>query len=214
MNYAINREEMTGALTEGRASPSSSIIPASSQFFDISEAHGFTYDPERARQLIKEAGYDGSLITISTNKNYAIMYETGVMVQAYLQDVGLNAEVEVLDFASQLPKYFSGEYDLMTFNYAITLDSALTVDRFTGVRAADASKVWNNAEARQLVTQLVATPVSERRSLYEKLHSLYMADPGLLIWASGEVTTAYRDRVKNYGAWAGEQPRFWGVSLE
>ncbi|MBB6014711.1 peptide/nickel transport system substrate-binding protein [Aquamicrobium lusatiense] len=214
MNYAINREEMTGALTEGRASPSSSIIPASSQFFDISEAHGFTYDPERARQLIKEAGYDGSLITISTNKNYAIMYETGVMVQAYLQDVGLNAEVEVLDFASQLPKYFSGEYDLMTFNYAITLDSALTVDRFTGMRAADASKVWNNAEARQLVTQLVATPVSERRSLYEKLHSLYMADPGLLIWASGEVTTAYRDRVKNYGAWAGEQPRFWGVSLE
>ncbi len=214
MNYAINREEMTSALTEGRASPSSSIIPASSQFFDISQADGFTYDPERARELIKESGYDGGTIKITTNKNYAMMYETGVMIQAYLQDVGLNAELEVLDFASQLPKYFSGEYDLMTFNYAITLDSALTVDRFTGMRAAEASKVWNNAEARELVTQLAATPVSERRPLYEKLHALYMEDPGLLIWASGEVTTAYRDRVGGYGAWAGEQPRFWGVSLD
>jgi peptide/nickel transport system substrate-binding protein len=214
MNYAINREEMTSALTEGRASPSSAIIPASSQFFDISQANGFTYDPDRARQLIEESGYDGGLIKITTNKNYAMMYETGVMIQAYLQDVGLNAELEVLDFASQLPKYFSGEYDLMTFNYAITLDSALTVDRFTGMRAAEASKVWNNAEARELVTQLAATPVAERRPLYEKLHAIYMEDPGLLIWASGEVTTAYRDRVSGYGAWAGEQPRFWGVSLD
>lgn len=214
MNYALNREEMTLALTEGHATPSSSIIPAASEFFKIAEEGGFSYDPEMARKLLAESGYDGGLVTITTNKNYAIMYETAVMVQAYLQEVGINAEVEVLDFASQLPKYYNGEYDLMTFNYAITLDSALTVDRFTGMRAELASKVWNNAEARELVTELVATPAQERGPLYERLHSLYVKDPGLLIWASGEVTTAFSEKVKGYGAWAGEQPRFWGVSLD
>lgn len=214
MNYALDREAMTTALTEGRSKPSSSLIPASSQFYDIAAESSFTYDPNKVKELLEEIGYKGEPVTITTNKNYPIMQETGVLVQGYLQQAGINAQLEVLEFASQLPKYYNGQYDMMTFNYAPTLDPALIIDRITGSKADNPSKVWDNTEAREIVTELVTTPVAERRPLYEKLQALYMADPALLIWSSGEVTDARHDYVKGYESWPGRLPRFWGVSID
>lgn len=214
MNYALDRKQMTVALTEGRSTPSSSLIPASSQFYDVAKDNSFTYDPDKAKELLKEAGYNNEKVTITTNKNYAGMFETGVMVQAYLQAVGINAQLEVLDFAAQLPKYYNGQYDMLTFNYAPTLDPALIIDRLTGLRAENPSKVWNNAEARELVNELMNTPMSERRPIYEKIQALYMKDPALLIWSSGEVTSAFTDKLKGYEPWGARIPRFWNVTIE
>lgn len=214
MNYAIDRKQMTVALTEGRSTPSSSLIPASSQFYDVAKDNSFTYDPGKAKALLKKAGYNNEKVTITTNKNYAGMFETGVMVQAYLQAVGINAKLEVLDFGAQLPKYYNGDYDLLTFNYAPTLDPALIIDRLTGLRAENPSKVWNNAEARELVNELMNTPVPERRTIYERIQTLYMKDPALLIWSSGEVTSAFTDKLKGYKPWGARIPRFWNVTLE
>lgn len=214
MNYALDREQMTVALTEGRSTPSSSLIPASSQFYSVAKDNSFTYDPEKAKALLKEADYNGEKVTITTNKNYAGMFETGVMVQAFLQAVGINAELEVLDFGAQLPKYYNGDYDMLTFNYAPTLDPALIIDRLTGLRAENPSKVWNNAEARELVNQLINTPVPERGPIYEKIQNLYMEDPALLIWSSGEVTSAYNKKLKGYEPWGARIPRFWNVTVE
>lgn len=214
MNYALDREQMVVALSEDRAAPSSSLIPTMSQYYDIAEDNSFTHDPEKVADLLEEAGYDGEKVTITTNKNYASMFETGVMVQEMLQSAGINAELEVLEFAAQLPKYYDGGYDMMTFNYAPTLDPALIIDRLTGLREDNPSKVWDNGEARELATELISTPVDDRRSIYEKLHALYMEDPALLIWASGEVSSAYTDRLRNYEPWGARIPRFWGVTIE
>lgn len=214
MNYALDRKQLTLALTEGYATPSSSLIPASSEFYDIAKNNGFTYDPEKAQVLLKKASYNGEKVTIVTNKNYPIMYETGVTVQAMLQAVGVNADLQVLEFAAQLPKYYNGQYDMMTFNYAPTLDPALIIDRLTGDRSENPSKIWGNPEARKLVTELITAPVADRRPIYEKLQALYMKDPALLVWASGEVTSAYTDKLKGYEPWGARIPRFWGVTIE
>jgi peptide/nickel transport system substrate-binding protein len=214
INYAIDRKGMTAALTESRATPSSSIIPASSQFYAAAAKDGFDYDPAKAASLLKQSGYKGEPVRITTNKNYPMMYETGVMIQGYLQAVGINATLEVNDFATQFSKYNTGNYDMMTWNYNPSFVPALVIDRFTGSKEKQASKLWTDPEARKLTDELLQTPVGEQQPLYTALQKLYVKDAPMIVWATGEVTSAYRDVVQGYSAWPGRLPRFWNVSVK
>ncbi|MBS0224036.1 MAG: ABC transporter substrate-binding protein [Proteobacteria bacterium] len=214
INYAIDRKGMVDALTEGHATPSSSIIPASSQFYASAAKGGFDYDPGKAAALLKQAGYKGEPVRITTNKNYPMMFETGVMVQGYLQAVGINAQLEVNDFATQFSKYNTGNYDMMTWNYNPSFVPGLVFDRFTGSKKMQASKLWTDPEARRLVDELLDTPISQQQPLYAQLQKLYVKDAPMIVWATGEVTSAYRNNVQGYASWPGRLPRLWNVSVK
>lgn len=214
INYAIDRKGMTAALTESRATASSSIIPASTRFYEAATKENFDYDPEKAAALLKQSGYKGEPVRITTNKNYPMMYETGVMVQGYLQAIGINATLEVNDFATQFSKYNTGNYDMMTWNYNPSFVPALVFDRFTGAKGTQASKLWTDPEARKLTDELLQTPVDQQQPFYTKLQQLYLKDAPMIVWATGEVTSAYRTAVQGYAAWPGRLPRLWNVSLK
>jgi peptide/nickel transport system substrate-binding protein len=214
ISYAIDREAMSTALTAGRTVPSSTLIPASMPAYDKVKDSQFTYDPEKAQALLAEAGYDGEAITLTTNKNYAIMYETGVMVQGYMSAVGINAALEVQDFSSQFAKYYSGKYDLLTWNYNPSLMPALTIDRITGSKEAQTSKLWTRPEAREVTDKLIAAPTGEQEALYMQLHDWFMEDAPMIVWATGEVTSGYTDRIKGYEVWEGRLPRLWNITIE
>nr|WP_291977116.1 ABC transporter substrate-binding protein [Chelatococcus sp.] len=214
INYAIDRQAMVDALTEGKATASSTIVPASSQFYRGPVKEGFGYDPAKAAELLKEAGYKGEPVHITSNKNYPMMFETGVMVQGYLQAAGINADLEVNDFATQFSRYNTGKYEMMTWNYNPSADPSLVIDRFTGAKETQASKLWTNPEARALTDKLLQTPIAEQQPIYDALHALYLQDAPMIVWATGEVTSAYKDKLKGYASWPGRLPRLWGVSLQ
>lgn len=214
VSYAIERTGMVDAILQGYGTVSSSIIPTSSEFARPEFADVFAYDPDKVAEMLKAANYDGEEIVVTTNKNYSSMYETGVMVQAFLAAAGMNARIEVMDFATQLPKYYSGDYQMMTWNYAPTLDPALILDRVTGNKDDTASKIWDTPEAIELINELLATPVEDRQPVYDKVQAQFAKDAPMLIWASSNATDAASDKVKGFTTWAGRKPRFWGVTVE
>lgn len=214
VNYAIDRPGMVDAILQGYGTASSSIIPTSSEFSKPGFAEVFAFDPEKVAEMLEAANYDGEEIVVTTNKNFSAMYETGVMIQAYLQASGINARIEVMDFATQLPKYYSGDYQMMTWNYAPTLDPALILDRVTGDKDQTASKIWDTPEAIKLIRELLATPVADRQPVYDKIQAQFEEDAPMLIWASSAATDAVSDKVKGFETWAGRKPRFWGVTVE
>ncbi len=55
------------------------------------------YNPDRARELIQEAGYDGSPLTFHASTSWLKQKEVAEAVTAMLQDVGLNIDLQVLD---------------------------------------------------------------------------------------------------------------------
>lgn len=214
INYAIDRKGMVAALTESRAMPSASIIPASTQFYAAATKEDFSFDPAKAAALLKQSGYKGEPVRITTNKNYPMMYETGVMIQGFLQAAGINATLEVNDFATQFSKYNTGNYDMMTWNYNPSFVPALVFDRFTGSKEVQASKLWTDPEARKLTDELLQLPVDQQQPFYTKLQQLYLKDAPMIVWATGEVTSAYRNSVQGYAAWPGRLPRLWNVSVK
>ena len=69
------------------------------------------YDPAAAAALLRKAGYKGEVIKLQTNKRTVGMYDSAVMIQAMLSAVGLNVQLEVLDWSAQLDNYVNGRFD-------------------------------------------------------------------------------------------------------
>lgn len=63
MCYAVNVDEILNLTGEGHGKKlGSSIYPAFTKYFDESLADYYTYDVEKAKQLLKEAGYRGRVL--------------------------------------------------------------------------------------------------------------------------------------------------------
>ncbi|MDQ0154021.1 ABC transporter substrate-binding protein [Robertmurraya andreesenii] len=61
-------------------------------------------DLEKAKKLLKEAGYNGEEITLLTTQDYGEMYTATIVVQEQLRQLGMNVKVANYDFPTFLEK--------------------------------------------------------------------------------------------------------------
>lgn len=83
--------------------------------FDCYTEHeGYTYDVDKAHQILKDAGYSDGQITIRwVSPDMAPQPQVGESVQALLQMIGINVTVESYDLPTALGMYLDGESDIM-----------------------------------------------------------------------------------------------------
>jgi peptide/nickel transport system substrate-binding protein len=108
LNMAVNRKELMETIFAGKAVPAhvSGWLPISegwnpewvSQFDQL-----YGYNPAKAKELLKEAGYTtGTLplkIVAFTNPGESEGPQVAEALQIYFKDVGINATIDVLDWA-------------------------------------------------------------------------------------------------------------------
>ncbi|MCP3390552.1 ABC transporter substrate-binding protein [Bradyrhizobium sp. CCGB12] len=211
---SLDYPSMSDGLTDGYAKPSTSLVPLSSRYYGAVEQAGYSLDIARATKLLKEAGYKGEPIKITTNSRFPVMNDVAVLAQAMAQQAGLNLTVEVVEFATQLSRYNKGDYQLMVWNYTPYLDPAFGLDRFIGDKATQPDKVWGNGAAIDLLGKLMETVAPEaRQPLFDAVHKLFVDDAPMIVWSSGVNVSAASPKVRGYAPWAGRKPRFWNVEL-
>jgi peptide/nickel transport system substrate-binding protein len=57
-------------------------------------------DPEKAKQLLSEAGYKGEKVKLLTNRDYDYFYNASVVLKEQLEKIGMNVELIVTDLAT------------------------------------------------------------------------------------------------------------------
>ncbi|MGN6637388.1 MAG: ABC transporter substrate-binding protein, partial [Mucilaginibacter sp.] len=102
VNYAIDRQKMIKYLRNSMATGGTTgFIPVGMPGYDTKEVKGYSYNPEKARELLAEAGYpngkDLPEILLTTTVGYRDMIE---YVQGQLEQVGINTRVEIVQSAS------------------------------------------------------------------------------------------------------------------
>ncbi|GIO99131.1 peptide ABC transporter substrate-binding protein [Paenibacillus lautus] len=88
-------------------------------------------NPEKAKQLLQEAGYNGEEITLLTTKDYNEMYTATLVIQEQLRQIGMNVKVENFDFPTFLEtKNDRSKWDIFVAStgYQITPPQLLAVN--------------------------------------------------------------------------------------
>lgn len=102
INYAIDKPKLVKYLRNSIGIPATAgFVPQGMPGFDSTQVKGYHYDPQKAAQLLKEAGYPNGRgmpqITLSTSTTYKDLIE---FVQGELHEQGINVKVDVSPSAS------------------------------------------------------------------------------------------------------------------
>lgn len=75
-------------------------------------------DPEKAKELLKEAGYNGDEIVILSTRDYEDHYNAAVVVQQQLESIGMKVKLDIYDWATVLQKRADeNAYDLFVTGF-------------------------------------------------------------------------------------------------
>jgi peptide/nickel transport system substrate-binding protein len=143
---ALNMEEIMEAATDGiyQLNPSFQF-PGTGYYSTAGEEFYNQADPERAQQLLAEAGYNNEPIVLLTNQQFPNMYNSALVMQAQLQAAGMNAELRVLDWPTALA---TSEQETQGWNVFFTFWATVTAQGGpTSLRnLADPNNVYKPAD--------------------------------------------------------------------
>ncbi len=183
ISYAIDRETIID-LIDGLGYPTQTrvIPPMLGVHPDLYGTHG-TFDPERARALLAEAGYDGETIIVQSSSVFLLQREITEVVGAMLESVGLNVDLRIMDpstFREQV--YFTYRNDEIYFFATKNTfqDPWITM---LGYQSDHGERVgWTGPEADEVDSLARAAEVNmnpeERAAQYRRIQELIMAENG------------------------------------
>jgi peptide/nickel transport system substrate-binding protein len=112
MNLAVNKQEIIDSFFGGNAEmhtypfpPSYKEVYTPIDKLPPSAKELFSYNPEKAKKLLAEAGYpNGFTIKAQISSNNQIQMDQATMVVAYLAKIGVNLILEPMDYPSWLAR--------------------------------------------------------------------------------------------------------------
>ena len=112
IGYAIDREKLIKELLSGQARIASSILPSGSWAY--SPGTQYSFDPEKSKQLLKEAGYKNEPIKFKYSSGNAAFNSYAQAIQNSLAAVGLNVQIETLDPGTLRTQLAQGQFQMNT----------------------------------------------------------------------------------------------------
>jgi peptide/nickel transport system substrate-binding protein len=200
MNYAVDVDAIIDALFDGFAQRATGYVAEGEMGYGVVEP--FSYDPEKAKELLAEAGYpDGFEMDFACPAGAYIFFEQVCeAVQGYLADVGIETNLEImesgqywdLEAEKQLPPLFGD-------SWSSTLGEAY--NRLLGALDGwDASySSWSDPVIDDYLDQIAqAIDFEERKKLYEDLQVYMQENPPFIYLYQLMTFEAMNTRVQNY----------------
>lgn len=123
-------------------------------------------NPDKARKLLAEAGYNGEQVVLVATREYDSMYKTMLTLADQLKRVGVNAKVDVLDWPGMRARW--GEKETWHISTTTYLTPVLVSPEAWGVfwnseAAAPERGGYSNPEMDKVFKDLSLAPTVEQR---------------------------------------------------
>ncbi len=158
-------------------------------------------DPDRARELLEEAGYDGTPIRWITTQEYGYMYNTALVYSEQLEAVGVEVDLQVMDWATLVATRSQRDaWDIFvtghpTFNHPVL--QVFLDETWPGW--------WDSEQKDELISGIMGEPDPDVQMEYiEELQQLIYDDASFMMTCEYAEFRAYRNRLAGY-----QEPADW-----
>jgi peptide/nickel transport system substrate-binding protein len=193
LNYAVDKEAIVQGILFGAADVMDA--PMAESLFGYTSIGAYPYDPERARELLAEAGVEPGELTLdfmSPTGRYVQDFPASQAIANYLADVGITANVRTMDWPTYVGTMTqpvdSNETQLHLLGWAPAfMDASQQMLQFQQSQhppAGLATSFYTNPEVEDLIARANATVAdAERADLYAQAARLIWEDaPWIFLW--------------------------------
>lgn len=223
LNYAVNKDEILTSVYQGSATKAKNPMPATVWGYN-NEVEGYDYNPEKAKQLLKEAGFENGFetelwampVSRPYNPNARRMAE---MIQQDWQKIGVKAKIVSYEWGEYLKRMGKGEHTSGMIGW--TGDNGDPDNFLNALLSCNAVEQGSNyagfcdKEFDQLVSDAAKLSDQNKRSAYyQKAQAIFNAQAPWLPIAHSTVYFPVRKEVKGYVASPFVAHNFYGVEVE
>lgn len=217
LNYAIDREALVRASMHGAGEAAYMNLPSSHWAYDADVAKLYTYDPEKARELLAEAGYPDGIELDMRGYNDQGSVQRQEILQGMLADVGIRGRVKTGTVADMSADYFAkGEGDFLVSAWTGRPDPSLTYGLlYAGDSYFNAGKVEPPEGLMDAIRASRSTnDLDERKQAFSKVQRLVMENALVVPLAFREDIMANIPKVRNLQTNLLGKPKFEHVYLK
>ena len=168
--YAVDVDSILELTADGHGTKlGSSMYPAFTKYFDDSLTDYYSYDPEKAKTLLAEAGYpNGFTMTITVPSNYTPHVDVAQVLVEQLAAVGITAQLQEVEWNTWLQDVYQNrkfQSTVVGFD-ASTLTANAMLQRW--MSNSDKNMInFSNAQYDQVMSEANATTDdADRTALY------------------------------------------------
>lgn len=207
--HGLDRETIIGAHYQGFAEVAN-VPVAPTSWAHTNEIEADPYDPEKARELLDEAGWeegddgirekDGERLRVYYYTSAGGLGDTLIPIaQENYQEIGIDLQVEQMDFNALLSRVEAGDHDLASFSTTMQPDPHVGVQAFHTSHTGATFSGYENEEVDRLIEASVATnDQEERKAAYHELYQELQDDPPLILLNYNKVLSGTNARVEGF----------------
>jgi peptide/nickel transport system substrate-binding protein len=114
--YGIDREQIIKYLWRNQARPALSLLPPGNWAYN-GDVRAYPYDPRRARELLRQAGYEHLTFTYRTNNDNDTARLTASILQQQLREIGVNMQIQGNEFATFFADVIKGDFQVYSLRW-------------------------------------------------------------------------------------------------
>lgn len=206
VSYAVNRQEILDFVVPGLGELSTSGLAKAT--WGYANLGSIPYDPEKAKQLLTEAGFPNGFKTkITTTPRYIQGVQLAEVIADQLKKVGIEAEIDVKEWATIVQEWGGLTKDEFEQGIFIMGAGPSTLDADWGLRpnytTAETNELnygfYSNKEYDEVIKKAMSeTDPEKRKDLYKRAQEIFYLEDPAGIWLYDQYAIIVtRDNVKD-----------------
>ncbi|MFC7397853.1 ABC transporter substrate-binding protein [Chelatococcus sp. GCM10030263] len=167
--YAIKREDIVKAAFFGRGAPLAGLpIGQESEFYSDALANLWPYDPDKAKQLLQDAGALGTKVTLLSTGTYNMHKDTAEIVQQHLMAAGLMVELSLPEWGARVAQGNKGQYQFAVNGGAMAIADPDGLTGLIGTQSPSYRRSfgYSSSKVDQLLAEARHSTESEKRKAF------------------------------------------------
>lgn len=212
--YAINRKAMVDMLLEGHGNVLNTPLVYSNYAYPKEGLNDYAYNVEKAKQLLKEAGWENKngvlekdgkqfKVTLKYPVGNKMREQSAPIIQQNLKDVGIDAQLVSMDFASLKKQVIDDQdFDMCLLGFSLEVDPADAKSYWSSTVATKGG--WNmggfiNEKSDELLDEGAKyLEQDKRKSIYNEWAKLMNTEVPTAYLYSPNEGRAYNPKLKGY----------------